>query len=177
MSSSLSSVMLKPGYQLRQGAGLDRALLVKFMQRTYQELYPSASFAHLAQTVEQYFSAETPLWWVDRVDQACPDQQVNDQQVTPLPNPIGCVWLGMAIDQVTGWRHPHIFLLYVDPAFRRQGIGSALMQQVEAWARQRGDRQIGLQVFQQNQPARQLYEKLGYHTQSMWMVKSIGSAS
>lgn len=159
--------MLKPGYQLRRGSGLDRALLVKFMQRTYQELYPTESFAHLAQTVEQYFSTDTPLWWVDRLHQSA------SPPVKPTPDPIGCVWIGMAIDQVTGWRHPHIFLLYVSPDCRRQGIGSALMQQVETWARAQGDRQIGLQVFQHNRPARQLYEKLGYQPQSIWMVKSI----
>lgn len=159
--------MLKPGYQLRRGSGLDRALLVKFMQRTYQELYPTESFAHLAQTVEQYFSTDTPLWWVDRLHQSA------SPPAKPTPEPIGCVWTGTAIDQVTGWRHPHIFLLYVSPDCRRQGIGSALMQQVETWARAQGDRQIGLQVFQHNRPARQLYEKLGYQPQSIWMVKSI----
>lgn len=156
--------MVRSGYRLRRGSGLDRALLVKFMQRTYQELYPTESFAHLAQTVEQYFSGETPLWWVE-------------QEVAATENaaqiPVGCVWIGTAIDQVTGQRHPHIFLLYVRPEHRRQGLGSALMQQVETWAKERGDRQIGLQVFHQNQPARRLYEKLGYQPQALWLVKSI----
>lgn len=156
--------MLGSGYRLRRGNGLDRALLVKFMQRTYQELYPAESFAHLAQTVEQYFSNETPLWWVEPDIDAAHGTSVDA---------VACVWIGIAIDQVTGQRHPHIFLLYVSPDHRRQGIGSALMQQVETWAKERGDRQIGLQVFQQNLPARHLYEKLGYQTQALWLVKSI----
>lgn len=158
--------MLSSGYRLRRGNGLDRALLVKFMQRTYQELYPTESFAHLAQTVEQYFSSETPLWWVE------PDA---DAANSTSSDAVACVWIGTAIDQVTGQRHPHIFLLYVSPDHRRQGIGSALMQQVETWAKERGDRQIGLQVFQQNLPARHLYEKLGYQPQALWLVKSIDS--
>ncbi len=156
--------MLRSGYRLRRGNGLDRALLVKFMQQTYQELYPAESFAHLAQTVEQYFSGDTPLWWVE--------QEVNSGDNALLIS-VACVWIGMAIDQVTGQRHPHIFLLYVSPEHRRQGIGSALMQQVENWAKERGDRQIGLQVFHHNQPARRLYEKLGYQPQALWLVKSI----
>lgn len=126
------------------------------MQRTYQELYPEQSFSHLAQTVEQYLSKDTPLWWV-----------------TQKQEPIACLWLGSAIDQVTGSRHAHILLLYVYPQHRRQGIGAALVSQAEQWARERGDRQIGLQVFQHNQPALRLYETLGYAPQSLWMTKSL----
>lgn len=165
------------GYKLRQGSGLDRALLVKFMQRTYQELYPNHEFGHLAQTVEQYFSTETPLWWVEPQ----PELQTSNIATSSLPSsqtgsaPVGCLWLGTAVDQVKGWRYPHIFLLYVDPSYRRQGIGSALMDHAELWARARGYHQIGLQVFQQNQPALQLYTKLGYQTQSLSMVKPLDS--
>jgi ribosomal protein S18 acetylase RimI-like enzyme len=126
------------------------------MQRTYQELYPQQSFAHLAQTVEQYLSKNTPIGWV-----------------IYGRSPIACLWLGSAIDQVTGDRHAHILLLYVDPVHRRQGIASTLMNQAEDWARERGDRQIGLQVFQHNQPALSLYEALGYAPQSLWMTKPL----
>ncbi|HLO52439.1 MAG TPA: GNAT family N-acetyltransferase, partial [Kamptonema sp.] len=59
------SIALIPGYQLRVGSGLDRAKLVKFMHKTYHELYPDRELDHLALTVEQYFSNKTPLWWVE----------------------------------------------------------------------------------------------------------------
>ncbi len=161
-----------PGYSLRIGSGLDRALLVKLMQRTYQELFPEQSFAHLSQTVDQYFSKETPLWWVIE-DAEQIEQQIEQKQPSAPPSPIACLWLGTAIDQIQGDRNTYIFLLYVSPTHRRQGIGFSLMQLAEAWAKERGDRQIGLQVFQQNQPALNLYEKLGYQTQSVWMVKPL----
>ncbi len=74
---------------------------------------------------------------------------------------------------MSGDRHAHIFLLYVAPAHRRRGIGRALMQQAEVWARAQGDRQIGLQVFQSNQAALQLYRSLGFETQSLWMAKPL----
>lgn len=151
------------GYSLRVGSPLDRALLVKFMQITYQELYPGQDFAHLSQTVEQYLTRDTPLWWVE----------ASDSVDHPLATPIACLWMGTAIDQVHGERNAYIFLLYVKPQHRRHGIGSALMQQAEHWARARGDRQIGLQVFYQNQPAISLYHKLGYQTQSLWLVKPL----
>ena len=157
---------LSPDYELCNGSVLDRALLVKFIQLTYQELFlDQEDFSHLGETVERYFSKETPLWWV----KSSAGRRGNEQLV--YPSQVGCLWLGNAVDQVRGDRVAHIFLLYVTPEHRRRGIGSALMRHAEGWAKARGDRQIGLQVFQTNQPALKLYQHLGYQTQSLWMVK------
>ena len=165
------SEFLPPGYQLRSGSSLERALLVKFMQKTYQELYPDGDFAHLARTVEQYFSQSTPLWWVELTGSA--DELESFQLFPYRQQPVACLWLGNTVDQVTGDRHAYIFLLYVVPEHRRRGLGSALIRYAEAWAKARGDRQLGLQVFQANQPALNLYQKLGFQTQSLWMLKPL----
>ena len=167
---------LLPGYKIRRGSTLDKALLVKFMQRTYQEAYPQQDFSHLARTVEQYFSKDTPVWWVDFLGE---EELRRDQEITSPSSPsspIACLWVGNAIDQVQGTRHAHIFLLYVVPEHRQRGIGTGLMRYVEDWARARGDHQIGLQVFQSNTAALNLYNQLGYQTQSLWMVKSLDSS-
>lgn len=169
-------IELIPGYWLKKGSTIDRAKLVQFMQRTYEELYPQQEFSHLAQTIEQYFSNQTPVWWVEGQEKG---------EEIPYKTPINflsygtqggkkiaCLWLGNAVDQVSGKRHTHIFLLYVNPVHRRQGIGTALMNYAENWAKQKGDSQIGLQVFVQNQPALNLYHKLGYQSRSLWMIKS-----
>jgi GNAT superfamily N-acetyltransferase len=171
-STSLLPSFDIPGYQLRPGAGIDQAMLVKFLHLTYAEIYPGGDFPHLAQTVEQYFAPDMPLWWVETV-------VPNAQYASTSPHrtwPVGCLWLGNAIDQTNGRRHAHIFLLYVAPEHRRRGIGAALVRAAEGWARARGDQQIGLQVFQFNQPALHLYQGLGYQTQSLWMVKSLSTA-
>ncbi|MEH2314086.1 MAG: GNAT family N-acetyltransferase [Nostoc sp.] len=172
------SEQLLPGYIIRRGSALDRALLLKFMQRTYQDLFPNEDFSHLEQTIRQYFSSDTPLWWVDFLG----ERVKKDQEASTLSpsshsptSPIACLWVGNAIDQVQGNRHAHIFILYVVPEHRRRGIGTALMRYVENWAIQRGDRQIGLQVFQSNKPALNLYNQLGYQTQSLWMVKFLSA--
>ncbi|MEA5569217.1 GNAT family N-acetyltransferase [Anabaena sp. UHCC 0399] len=171
--------LLIPGYYIRRGSTLERSLLVKFMQRTYQDIYPEQDFAHLARTVEQYFSKDTPLWWVDFLGKDVGEQGNKEDKTTSSlssrPSPIACLWAGNAIDQVTGTRHPHIFLLYVVPEHRRRGVGTALMRYIENWAIQRGDRQIGLQVFKSNQAALNLYNQLGYQTQSLWMLKQLDS--
>lgn len=154
------SEILVSGYTIRSGSTRDRSLLVKFMNRTYRELYPDQDFSHLANTVEQYFSPQTPLWWV---------QMSGGKNITP----IACLWMGTAINQVTGDRISHVFLVYVHPEHRRQGIGAALMNYGEKWTKTRGDRQISLQVFTNNKPALSLYEKLGYQPQSLGLVKQL----
>ncbi len=147
---------LIPGYKVQAGSSIDRALLVKFMQKTYQEIAPKQDFSHLALTVEQYLSTETPLWWV------------NDSNST-----VACLWAGKAIDQITGDRIAHIFLLYVAPEHRRRGIATALIGIVETWAISKGLGAIALQVFQTNSSALNLYNQLGYQTQSISMVKPL----
>lgn len=173
------SFQLLPDYSIHAGSSLDRALLVKFMQKSYQELFPEHDFSHLAQTVEQYFSKETPLWWVDflgkRQEEKNNDESIQNSSFIIHPSKVACLWVGNAVDQVKGDRHTYIFLLYVKPEHRRRGIGTALMEYVENWAISRGDRQIGLQVFQSNTPAINLYQQLGYQTQSLWMVKPLRS--
>lgn len=164
-SFELVSIPLLSGYQWRTGTGKEKALLVQFMQLTYQELFPTLTqFDHLAVTVEQYFaSRKTPLWWVE--------EAVTSH--TEETSPIACLWMGNAIDQVNGDRYSHIFLLYVKPEHRRKGIGTALMKKAQDWARQRGDRKIGLNVFECNQPALNLYHNLGFETRSLLMIKPL----
>lgn len=159
------------GYRMDQGDSRDRALLLDFLERTYQSLFPEqGNFSHLRQTVESYLSWRSPLWWVRLATAA---EQQTDQQTTnpPLSKPIAGLWLGNAIDQVTGDRHAHIFMLYVEPAHRRQGIATALLHQAEQWGQQRGDKWLGLQVFSHNQPAIQLYEKLGFTPRAILLQK------
>lgn len=134
------------------------AALLKFLQTTYGELYPQQhDYTHLKSTVERYYSSQTPLWFVTA---PAPQEAVK----------IACLWMGLAIDQVSGVRHPNIFLIYVDPTYRRQGIGRALLEHAQTWAKAQGYTQIGLQVFTTNQPAIDLYRQLGYQPRSISMM-------
>jgi ribosomal protein S18 acetylase RimI-like enzyme len=45
---------------------------------------------------------------------------------------------------------------------RRRGIGAALLDRAEAWARDAGVTKLELHVFPHNTPAIALYERLGY---------------
>ncbi|MFM1843016.1 MAG: hypothetical protein RLZZ490_1755 [Cyanobacteriota bacterium] len=149
------------GYSLYKGNTRDRALLLEFLELTYQSLFPEyVHFSHLNQTVDNYFSWRSPLWWVSP-----------DTDSPELPKPIAGLWLGNAIDQVSGERYGHIFMLYVDPDHRRRGIATALLNQAQQWGEQRGDKRLGLQVFTHNQGAIALYEKLGFAPRALLLEK------
>lgn len=174
------SSVLPPNYYLKQGSGLDRPVLLRFLQRTYEELCPQSSLGHLATTAEQYFSGRTPLWWVEWLDSNAeyPDLPKRRGLLEQVANnhklvKVGCLWMGSAVDQCQGDRHSHIFLLYVAPEHRRQGLGRSLMQTAEDWARKQGDRQITLQVFVNNPAAITLYKALGYQPQSITLGKTL----
>lgn len=73
---------------------------------------------------------------------------------------------------VTRGRHPataHVAVvaLIVAHARRRQGIGRALMEAAEAWARDVGVSKLELSVFAHNAPAIALYERLGYEREGL----------
>jgi GNAT superfamily N-acetyltransferase len=146
------------GYSLRVGSTLDRAIVVKFMERTYSELNPQQPISHLAATVDRYLGRETPLWWVTTT-------------ANPSDSPVAGLWLGQATDQRSGVLHPYVLLLYVVPDHRRRGIAMALLMVAETWAQQQGHRQISLQVFSDNQAAQALYTSLGYQPEAVLMKK------
>lgn len=63
--------------------------------------------------------------------------------------------------------------MVVDPASRRQGIGSALLGAIEVWGRAKGARRSDLHVWEFNGPAIRLYEALGYRTLGRRMGKPL----
>lgn len=160
-----------PGYVLASGFPGDGPLLTQLMQRTYGELFPGTDPQHLQNTVQHYWATATPLWWVYRGETL--DSQPRGLVPRSPPDPVGVLWMGRAVDQVQGDRHSHIFLLYVDPQHRRQGLGTALLHQAEAWAKKNHDRQITLQVFCDNHSALALYRRQGYSPQAITLVKPL----
>ena len=51
---------------------------------------------------------------------------------------------------------------HIVDAFRRRGVASALMEQVQAMLAAQGASEVALWVAEDNEPARRLYEKRGY---------------
>ncbi|MEI8281536.1 MAG: GNAT family N-acetyltransferase, partial [Armatimonadota bacterium] len=59
-----------------------------------------------------------------------------------------------------GWTS-RVAAMAIAPDFRRKGVGQLLMNKVIEEARKRGDRQMFLEVIEQNPPAIALYESVG----------------
>jgi ribosomal protein S18 acetylase RimI-like enzyme len=148
-------------YYLWSGKRAHQRLLLQFLHQAYQELCPTAPLDHLTQTVQQLWSDPISLWFIGST---LPEHS---------SQPLGCLWLGNAIDQVSGDRYTHVFLIYVNPEHRQRGLGTALMQHAEAWALEQGNTQIGLHVFVDNVPAYHLYQQLGYASQAVFLSKQL----
>jgi len=52
--------------------------------------------------------------------------------------------------------------MWVDPRFRRQGVGDVLVKRLLEWARDEGYRQMFLWVTEVNAGAQRLYERNGF---------------
>lgn len=63
--------------------------------------------------------------------------------------------------------------LAVKTAFRRSGIGRALMQRAEAWAVAQAATEIDLNAYEFNKTAIAFYQRLGYETYSRRMSKPL----
>lgn len=167
----MASPFPRAQYYLEVGSTLQRARLVKFMQRAYRDMGASQTGQHLADTVERHLSPRSQLWWlVERT----PEKDLPAGLPGSLnQEPVGCLWLGEAIDQRSGEAQAYVFLLYVAPHHRGLGLGSGLMEHAQQWAKQRGYRQVSLQVFEDNLPALRLYSRLGYQPQARWLTLDI----
>lgn len=83
---------------------------------------------------------------------------------------IGHVWI--KIEEGLGGRTGFIYALYLEKEFRGQGLGRATMREVDREAGRLGLRALALHVFSANQVALHLYERSGYQTRSVNMVKT-----
>jgi ribosomal protein S18 acetylase RimI-like enzyme len=75
--------------------------------------------------------------------------------------------------QMVQRRRGHVEDLVVDAAYRRTGIGRALMAAAEEWCRDRGAFQLVLTVWTGNEEAERFYAELGYRPLSQVLGKPL----
>jgi GNAT superfamily N-acetyltransferase len=88
-------------------------------------------------------------------------------------SPLGYAFTATREDYFTHERHAHVEVLAVETAAQGQGVGRRLMAAAEAWAKGRGYRRVTLNVFAQNERARQFYERLGYTPETVHYLKEL----
>lgn len=76
--------------------------------------------------------------------------------------PAGCAYLVTLVDYFNERPHAHLSVLAVTAEAEGQGVGSALLDRSEAWARERGSDRLTLSALVTNSRARALYERRGF---------------
>jgi RimJ/RimL family protein N-acetyltransferase len=75
--------------------------------------------------------------------------------------------LSVARDPHPSSHHVADLGLMISRSHRRRGIGLALMEAAEGWARSVGIEKLELHVFPHNAPARAFYSRLGYREEGL----------
>jgi ribosomal protein S18 acetylase RimI-like enzyme len=84
--------------------------------------------------------------------------------------PVGYMVLTFGYSFEYHGRDSFIDELYIEPQYRRQGIGKRAMQFVEERALRMGVNAIHLEVDQGNEPAAELYRRAGYDDHSRFLM-------
>ena len=84
--------------------------------------------------------------------------------------PVGYIVLTFGYSFEYHGRDSFIDELYIEPRYRRQGIGKRAMEFVEERARELGVNAIHLEVDQGNDPAAELYRRAGYDDHSRFLM-------
>ena len=87
--------------------------------------------------------------------------------------PAGCLLMWTLEDYFSGQRHAHISVIAVTREAEGRGVGRALMEYAEQWARTRGHTRLTLSVFESNKRAQALYEHAGFQVEMRRYAKSL----
>ena len=74
----------------------------------------------------------------------------------------GCAYLVTLVDYFNQRPHAHLSVLAVTAEAEGRGVGSALLDRSEQWARERGSDRLTLSALVTNARARALYERRGF---------------
>jgi ribosomal protein S18 acetylase RimI-like enzyme len=146
-----------PGVIFRPAAAEDEQALLRMM-RSLAEQEPGA-----------YFFDEPAVREVLRKFLASPELGQAwiflDEEI-----PVGYIVLTFGYSFEYHGRDSFIDELYIEPQYRRQGIGKRAMQFVEESALRLGVNTIHLEVDQGNEPAAELYRRVGYDDHARFLM-------
>jgi GNAT superfamily N-acetyltransferase len=85
----------------------------------------------------------------------------------------GILLLESRRDYFTDDIHGHVAILVVAQEAEGQGLGRRLLEAAEEWARAHGFRRLTLTVFADNQRAKELYSRQGWHPELETYFKNL----
>jgi len=86
---------------------------------------------------------------------------------------LGFIHLHAATEHYIHEEHGHVEDIIVAPEGEGRGVGRALLEKAEEWARSRGYRWLTLNVFAQNIRAREVYKRHGFGEDMLKYVKEL----
>ena len=122
-------------------------------------------------TVVEQWSHPTEKWieHYTRMNQVPPENvptlQAILQNIAPVANFTTLLCQGRVVSCGLGVldnQHIGLFDIVTDPAYRSRGFGTHLVLNILNWAKQQGAKKAYLQVMLKNEPALNLYAKLGF---------------
>jgi diamine N-acetyltransferase len=141
------------------------AALNEYVQQLHYQLYPQYFKEYSYEDTFQYLSKqlESENWF-------CILATMNNINIGYAlfyireykENPFRKAYKGINIDQLS-----------VNPEYKRKGIGKAIMNEIEAFAKKNNAVQIELTHWEQNDEAKMFYEKSGFKTNMRFIVKGI----
>ena len=126
----------------------------------------------------------------DRVEGQIIAQRYLQELLTTCQNKMGCLFVAETESQVVGlvciWleQEPETYLtglagygyvsdLVVLAAYRRQGIGAALLERAEVFALEQGATALRIGVLAKNDAAQEAYRKAGFRQYEISLLKSL----
>jgi ribosomal protein S18 acetylase RimI-like enzyme len=111
--------------------------------------------------------ALTPPEWEARARESAAASNAIAYAALEEREPIGFIagYVGRFHDGAMNWDSGDTVTLaraWVDPAFRRRGVGQQLVEAGRSWARERRAKTLAVQVTENNGPAIGFYVKLGF---------------
>ena len=149
---------------IRLATAADREFLIRIADRL-------ADFPHPAWRTRQEIAEGDRRALLDGLDKPAPDRDLFIAELDGRP--AGCLLMWTLEDYFAHLRHAHVSVLAVTREAEGRGVGRALMDCAEHWARERGHRRITLSVFEDNLRARGLYERAGFASEMRRYVKEL----
>lgn len=106
---------------------------------------------------------------------ATPKQHLFSIKEETTGDSVGMLWFSE--EQRGSGLAAFVYDVWIDERFRRRGYAEQAFQALERLAGDMGLQRIELHVFGHNQPARALYQKLGYAETNVIMAKTIAATS
>jgi ribosomal protein S18 acetylase RimI-like enzyme len=115
----------------------------------------SSTHAHEIQLPDEEWDRRSERWTGDgSIGYLAMDESGNGE---------ACGLVACYSEEEDGVPRGHVISMWVDPAFRRAGVGIMLIDALSSWARSRGLRELKLMVTSVNRGAIDFYERIGFH--------------